>query len=163
MSEWAKCQPGNTQNDRTVLPIVNLMADSESGNPNFYSRFIVTIRLSRLVSEIFVRDRQRDRQTARTIPIAGHCRRNNNWKKVTNNEVLLTEVNTSCVSCIVEILVHPNFWNSLILAGLCSVAEGCVRKKRRKRPLSDNAGELDPYDNWKHTERLLVVSEWAEV
>jgi len=30
LSEWAKCQPGNTQNGRTVLPIGNMMADSES-------------------------------------------------------------------------------------------------------------------------------------
>jgi len=31
--EWAKCQPRNTQNSGTVFPIVNLMADSESGSP----------------------------------------------------------------------------------------------------------------------------------
>jgi len=65
LSEWAKCQPGNTQNGGTVLPIANLMADSESGNPSSYSSFIVTIRLclSRFVLEIFVCDRQMDRQT----------------------------------------------------------------------------------------------------
>jgi len=60
LSEWAKCQPGNTQNGKTVLPIVNLMADSESGSPSSYSCFIITIDLSRLVSEIFVCDRQTD-------------------------------------------------------------------------------------------------------
>jgi len=48
LSEWAKCQPGNTQNGRTVLPIANLMADSESGSPDSYSSFLVTICLSRL-------------------------------------------------------------------------------------------------------------------
>jgi len=81
LSEWAKCQPGNTQNGGTVLPIVNLMADSESGSPAFYSSFLVdlTICLSRLVSEIFACGRQTDRQTdgrtdgqtTRTITIAG--------------------------------------------------------------------------------------------
>jgi len=57
LSEWAKCQPGNTQNGRTVLPIENLMADSESGSPVSYSSFLVTIGLSRLVLEIFECDR----------------------------------------------------------------------------------------------------------
>jgi len=60
LSELAQCQLGNTQNGGTVLPIANLMADSESGSPSSYSRFIVTISLSRLVSEIFTRDRQTD-------------------------------------------------------------------------------------------------------
>jgi len=60
LSEWAKCQPGNTQNGRTVLPIVNLMADSESGSPISHSLFIITIGLSYLVSEIFTCDKQMD-------------------------------------------------------------------------------------------------------
>jgi len=39
---WAKFRPGNTQNGGTVLlPIANPMADSESGNPDFYSSFLV--------------------------------------------------------------------------------------------------------------------------
>jgi len=46
------------------------MADSESGSPDSYSSFLVTIRLSRLVS-----DRQTDGWTdgraSRTITIAG--------------------------------------------------------------------------------------------
>jgi len=62
LSEWAKCRPGNTQNGRTVLPIANLMADSESESPDSYSTFLVAIRLPRLVS-----DRQTDRRTAWTI------------------------------------------------------------------------------------------------
>jgi len=33
LSEWVTCQPGNTQNGGTVLPIANLMADCESGSP----------------------------------------------------------------------------------------------------------------------------------
>jgi len=36
LSEWTKCQPENTQNGETVLPIANLMADSESGNQVSY-------------------------------------------------------------------------------------------------------------------------------
>jgi len=60
MNAWVKCQPGNTQNGGTVLPIANLMADSESGSPDSYSSFLVTKRLSRLVSEIFACDRQTD-------------------------------------------------------------------------------------------------------
>jgi len=75
---WAKCPPENDQNGGTVRPVANLMTDSESRNPNFYSRFIVglTIALSRLVSEIRVdtqtdglTDRQRRplRQRAHTV------------------------------------------------------------------------------------------------
>jgi len=63
LSECAKCQPGSIQNGRTVLPIANLMADSESASTDSYSRFLVTIRLSRLVSEIFACDRQTDGRT----------------------------------------------------------------------------------------------------
>jgi len=49
------------------------MANSESGSPSSYSRFIVTICLSSLVSEIFAceTDRQTDGRTTRTITIAG--------------------------------------------------------------------------------------------
>jgi len=73
LSEWAKCQPGNTQNGGTVLPIENLMVDSESGSQDSYSSFLVTIRLSRLASEIFACDRHRwtDGRTTRNITIAG--------------------------------------------------------------------------------------------
>jgi len=52
-----------TQCGANVLPIVNLMADSESGSPSSYSCFIVTIGLSRLVSEIFTCDRQTNGRT----------------------------------------------------------------------------------------------------
>jgi len=38
------------------------MADSELGSSDYYSSFLVTIRLSRLVSEIFACDRQTDGQ-----------------------------------------------------------------------------------------------------
>jgi len=55
--ERAKCQPGNTQSGGTVLPIANLMADSESGSPSSYSRFIVTIGP---VLKIFTCDRETD-------------------------------------------------------------------------------------------------------
>jgi len=58
-----RCQPGNTQNGGTVLPIANLMADSESGSPNSYSSCLVTIRLPRLVLEILACDRQTDGRT----------------------------------------------------------------------------------------------------
>jgi len=66
LSEWAKWQPGNTQDGGTVLPIANLMADSESGSLDSYSTFLVTIRLSRLVSEI---SRVTDRRTDKHGPI----------------------------------------------------------------------------------------------
>jgi len=49
-------------NGRTIRPIANLMADSESGSLDSYSSSLVTIRLSRLVSEIFACDRQTDGQ-----------------------------------------------------------------------------------------------------
>jgi len=69
LSEWAKCQPGSIRNGGTVLPIANLMADSESGSPDSYLSFLVTIHLSRLVSEIFACDRQTGGQTDN----ADHC------------------------------------------------------------------------------------------
>jgi len=46
LSESAKC----SQNGGTVLPIANLMVESESGSPSFYSHFIVTVGLSVLLS-----------------------------------------------------------------------------------------------------------------
>jgi len=42
--------------------IANLMADSESESPDSYIRFSYTVRLSRLVSEIFACDGRTDRQ-----------------------------------------------------------------------------------------------------
>jgi len=75
LPEWAKSQPGNTQNGGNVLPIANLMADSKSGSPLSYSSFRATIGHSRLVSEIFACDRQTDKRTdgrtTRIITIAG--------------------------------------------------------------------------------------------
>jgi len=46
---------GNTHYGGTVLPIANMMADSESESPDSYSSFLVTIRLSRLVLETDIR------------------------------------------------------------------------------------------------------------
>jgi len=46
-----------------LLPVTNLLADSESGSLDSYSCFLVTILLSRLVSEIFVYDKQTDGKT----------------------------------------------------------------------------------------------------
>jgi len=66
-----QCRSGNTQDGGTGLPIANLMADSESGSPDSYSSFLVTIRPSRLVSEIFGCDRPTGRQTTRIITIDG--------------------------------------------------------------------------------------------
>jgi len=57
-STRATRRPGNTQNGGTVLAIANLVADSESGSPDSYSSFLVTMGLSRLVSEIFACGRQ---------------------------------------------------------------------------------------------------------
>jgi len=71
LPEWAKRRPRNTQNGETVLSIANLVADSQSKSQSSYLRFIVIIRLSRLVSEIFACDSQTDRQTTWTITIAG--------------------------------------------------------------------------------------------
>jgi len=53
---YTRCQPGNIQNGGTILTVTNLMADSESGSLDYCSNFLVTIRLSRLVSEIFACD-----------------------------------------------------------------------------------------------------------
>jgi len=63
LSQLAKCRFRNTQNDRTVLPIANLTADPESGSPDSYSSFLVPMGVPRLVSEIFVCDRQTDGRT----------------------------------------------------------------------------------------------------
>jgi len=50
------------QNGGTILPIANLTTDSESGSLDSYSNFLVRIRLSRLVLEIFTCDREMDGQ-----------------------------------------------------------------------------------------------------
>jgi len=42
LSQCVKCQAGNTQNGETVLPITNLVADSESGSTYSYSSFLVS-------------------------------------------------------------------------------------------------------------------------
>jgi len=54
------------------LLIANLMADSELGSPVSYSSFLVTIRLSRSVPEIFACDTQTDRQTDGRTDNSGH-------------------------------------------------------------------------------------------
>jgi len=46
----------NAQSGRIVLPVANLLADSESKSPSSYSRLLATICLSRLVLEIFACD-----------------------------------------------------------------------------------------------------------
>jgi len=51
--KWRNCR---------LLPIVNLMTDSESRSMDSYLSIPVTIRLFHLVSEIFVCDRQTDGQ-----------------------------------------------------------------------------------------------------
>jgi len=38
--------PENAQRGGTILPITNLMTDSQSGNPDSHSSFLLTIRLS---------------------------------------------------------------------------------------------------------------------
>jgi len=53
---------GTAQNVGTVLPVANLMVDSESRTLIFYSSLIVTIGLSRLVSEIFTCNTQTDKR-----------------------------------------------------------------------------------------------------
>lgn len=60
----------------------------------------------------------------------------------------LTDVKTSVVCWMVAILVHFHFWKSCTRVGLCSVADGWVRKKVGKRWRLDRAGELEPYDSW---------------
>jgi len=61
-------RPRNIQYGGIVLPMANLIADSDSGNPDYYWTFLVTIRLSRLVWEIFAW--QTDGQTTRPITTA---------------------------------------------------------------------------------------------
>jgi len=72
---YRRKRAGNTQNGGIVLPIVNLIADSESERPVSYLSFLVTICLSCLVSELSC-DRETDGQqtdgrATRTITIAG--------------------------------------------------------------------------------------------
>ncbi len=52
----------------------------------------------------------------------------------------LTVEKTSSASCSTEIFVHPNFLKTLTLVGLCTVADGCVRNRVRKRFLSGRGG-----------------------
>jgi len=59
-----KCRLEDIQNGRTVLPVANLMADSESKIPISHLLFTVSIDLSCLVSETFTTtDRQMAVQT----------------------------------------------------------------------------------------------------
>jgi len=69
-SEPPKLLLGNVQDGGTVdlLPVANLMADSGSKPPIPYSSLIVTMRLSRLVSEIFACDSL----PARILPACQH-------------------------------------------------------------------------------------------
>jgi len=96
ISGWMdKVSTQNTQNGKTVLPIANLMADSESESPSFYSSFLVTIHLSRSVSEIFACDRQTDGQTMRTITITGlHCGGPANKVHIVKRTFILKQVHT---------------------------------------------------------------------
>lgn len=55
-----------------------------------------------------------------------------------------TEINTSSACCNMATRDQPNFSMSLILVGLWTVAEGCVRNKVGNLLRSDNAGELAP-------------------
>jgi len=65
-----------SQNAGTVLPVENLTVESESRSPVSYSSFIVTIGLSRLVSDIFACNTQTDGGTTQTITIAGRPAKN---------------------------------------------------------------------------------------
>jgi len=58
---WPTSVPSVVRRNRTSDS--NLMADSESGSPDSCSTFLVTIRLSRSVWEIFACDRQTDGRT----------------------------------------------------------------------------------------------------
>jgi len=60
-NSWPNAE--DLQNGGTVLPVANLMADSESWILISYSRLIVIIALPRLISEIFACDAQTDGQT----------------------------------------------------------------------------------------------------
>jgi len=98
--------PETPQNGGTVLPIANLMVDSESGSPVSLSSILVTIRLSRLVSEIFACDRQMDRQTDGRTSVDHYCSwpphcvgpANNKSEELTWDGVLYGAI--SHVSCI---------------------------------------------------------------
>jgi hypothetical protein len=58
--------------------------------------------------------------------------------------MILTEVKSSCVSCMVAIRFHPNSLHNLTRVGLWSVADGWVRKNVGNLSLWDKAGELEP-------------------
>jgi len=73
LSEWVKCQAGNTKNGGTVLLIANLMADSESGSPDSYSRFLVNIRLSLSFRDIRVWQTRRQTSVDHYFSWPPHC------------------------------------------------------------------------------------------
>lgn len=58
--------------------------------------------------------------------------------------VVLTDIKTSSACCKMATRDQPNFFINLILVGLCTVAEGCVRNNVGKRLRSDNAGDEAP-------------------
>jgi len=84
---YRRKRPENTQNGGTVLLIGNLRADSESGSPDYYSSFfLVTICLSRLVSEIFVCNRQTDKWTDRRTDNADHYY---SWSHIVRGQLII--------------------------------------------------------------------------
>ena len=71
------------------------------------------------------------------------------YRKKTRREMCtphpqLTEVNVSCVSCMVAILFQWKRWKILMRVGLCRVPDGWVRKNMGNRSRFDKAGELAP-------------------
>jgi len=66
-----KFRIGNAPDDGTVLPVVNLMANSKSEITISYLPLIVTIAPSRFVSEIFECDTQMDGQTTHIATVTG--------------------------------------------------------------------------------------------
>ena len=69
------------------------------------------------------------------------------------NQFILTEMKTSSACCRIATLDQPNFCMSFTLVGLCTVAEGWVRKKVGNLLRSDKAGELEPNDTFKKTDQ----------
>jgi len=63
----------------TILSVANLMAYSEPGTPISYSSFIVTVGLSRSMSEIFACETRTDRQRSIAGPSRSAFARRQHW------------------------------------------------------------------------------------
>jgi len=140
------------QDGGTVFPIANLIADFELESPVSYSSFLVIMRLSCLVSEIFACDRQANRQTDN----ADHY---NSWPHIVVGQLIKLNVKGSRHLHLIKrlILTQPHYRNVQLWHALSTnhtvlpATHACIQKWN------------EPYLPLPSQPKLQLFSEWAEV